>query len=438
MTGNRYYTYFKFFSVLLMLFLAIFSTISIVYSYYRVENKKNNKITFIMLLIIIILSTSKIIENVILDIKIAEFFRNIQAVFLIIFIFLMSYYVFVKKNRLIKIKNIGKQISSIIFFLFCIYLVRYSILLELYRFENMFYSRFYSFLIFTNIILNIYFILKISNSSIQINKNYDNKRIILIITVFMVIPLLIYIIAVITASYYVDFVEIAIWYTFYIFLNLSMYLFDETGLYFGGFDKIGDMISEYIFVIDVKGDIIYNNKSVRDSSFFIKRGKVDINNTTKIFDGDVSVKFDYLGKDYLLLKKDELKHYLTYKKSELRERGELLGYIITITEVTELIELLFELEDKKKKSKTTNSQLKNYSKIVYYIEKEKEINTLLQEIIDSREDQMKQLSEMIVEIKEKIDDPLFEKQIDVAISKSNEILHDIRNTVSTYRERFGG
>ena len=139
-----------------------------------------------------------------------------------------------------------------------------------------------------------------------------------------------------------------------------------------------------------------------------------------------------------MLKKEEFKHYLTYKKSELRERGELLGYIITITEITDLIELLFELEDKKKKSKTTNNQLKNYSKIVYHIEKEKEINTLLQEIIDSREDQMKQLSEMIVEIKEKIDDPLFEEQIDVAISKSNEILHDIRNTVSTYREHFGG
>jgi hypothetical protein len=157
-----------------------------------------------------------------------------------------------------------------------------------------------------------------------------------------------------------------------------------------------------------------------------------------LFNGDVSVKSNHLGKDYLLFKKDKSKHYFIYKKALLREMGKSVGYIMTITEITELIELLFSLEDKKKKSKDTNSQLINYSKVVYHIEREKELSNLLEEVINSREEQMKFLSQIISGIKENKDEQLFEDNIDVAISKSNEILYEVRNTVSTYREHFGG
>lgn len=111
-----------------------------------------------------------------------------------------------------------------------------------------------------------------------------------------------------------------------------------------------------------------------------------------------------------------------------------MGFIITISNISDLIKLMVNLEKKKEESRIVNEKLKNYSNVVYHIEKEKEINNLLEEIVSLRDIQMKYLSGLILDTKEKLSDDIFEKHIDNAINKTNEILEDVRATVSKYRE----
>lgn len=433
MNESRYYTYYLFFSIVLVTFLASISVTSIIYGYYRGGNKKNNKSIYFIFLIMSGFSVTRIIECVILNVKISEMLRSVQASFFIIMIFAISYYIYLEKSKVIKI-----LFFLFCSFLFCSFIFNHKFLLDEYDFNNASYSPIYRNLIFINIVLNIVFVLNILFSSKQVNSKYDNKILTVGICSSLIASLTIYLIVINKGYIYGDFIEIGIYYIFFTFLNLAMYSYGEAGITLRAFDKIGDMSMDYTFVTDGNKNIIYKNKVARDSLFFNKVEQVGSNEIAALFIGELSVKSNRLGKDYLLLKKDKEKYYFTYKEALLMENKKVVGNIITITEITALIELLMELEHKKKNSIKTNSQLKNYSKVVYHIEKEKEINILLGEIINSREEQMKHLAQLISELVGKIDDPLFEEHIDVAIVKSNEILCDVRNTVSTYKEHFGG
>ena len=111
-----------------------------------------------------------------------------------------------------------------------------------------------------------------------------------------------------------------------------------------------------------------------------------------------------------------------------------IGFIITITNITDLIKLLVNLENKKEESIIANEKLKKYSDVVYHVEKEKRINILLEEVLSLRDIQMQRLSQMIFDTKEKSNEKNFEGSVDVAINLANEILEEVRDTVSKYRE----
>lgn len=114
--------------------------------------------------------------------------------------------------------------------------------------------------------------------------------------------------------------------------------------------------------------------------------------------------------------------------------GREIGRVLTITNITELISLLNDLEEKKSESEKLNEELKNYTKVVYHLEKEKKINNLLEEIVLTRDSQMNYLIQLINDTKEVIDDTSFENSIEQSIEQSNAILNDVRDTVTKYRE----
>ena len=438
MVENRYYSYYQFFSVALVVFSAIFVSVSIFYNYYGSMNKKNIKTIYLIFSLVTGFIVTRLIENIIINIHLATMLRNIQSNFFIILIYIMSYYIFVKEYRLVKIKKMNTKIIFIVIFLFFIFSLKYSLLLDTYLFDKANYSRLYTSLIYLNVIINTCFVYNILLSSTQLNNIFNNKILSIFISVLVIVPLLIYALFASKKHIYVNFIEIAIQCIFCILINLSVYSNREDGTNLIAFNRIGDMCIDFIFAIDMSGNIIYKNKSVRESSFFSRIEKIDSNEIKALFNGEVNVKANHLGKEYLLITEEESKYYFTYKKTQLKKLDTPLGYIITIAEITELIELLFTLESKKKKTEYNNSQLISYSKVAYEIEREKELNTLLEEVINSREEQMEYLSQMISSIKDKTEEQLFEDSINNAISKSNEILHEVRETVSTYRKYFGG
>lgn len=434
----RYYSYYQFFTVILIIFLAVFFAMSIIYSYYKNSNKKNIAIRYFIFSIIAIFIIIKIVESVIINFEVASILRNIQASIFIFLIYLLSYYIFVREYKLIKVnEKAEKIILGVAFFLLAISL-KNKCLLDDYAFNKVSYSNKYIDLIYLNVVIDVFFILKYACFSKQLNIIYNNKTSAVFISVLMIPPLLIYILLASVNNVYIDFMEIVIYYIFCFFMYLGARVNGDDGITLIAFNKIGDMCTDSIFVLDENGNIIYKNKAVKDSLLFSDIEKIDNNEIKKLFNGELSVKSNHLGKDYLMLKKDKSKYYFTYKMAELKETDKTLGHIITITEISELMKLLFTLEEKKKKSKNINSQLTNHSKVVYHVEREKELNNLLDEIINSREEQMECLAQMINKIKEEKNEQSFEEDIDKAIIKSNKILSEVRATVSMYREHFGG
>jgi len=194
----------------------------------------------------------------------------------------------------------------------------------------------------------------------------------------------------------------------------------------------------YILVLDEYNRVIYTNQAIKNATFFKKTLKVNMTDFADLFKGDTIKKYNYKDKEYIEVSLDKGEIYFEFKVTELNENSQVIGNIITFTDITELLNLLINLEDKKLQSEKVNEKLKNYSEVVYHLEKEKEVNKLLEEIVTSRDKQLTYLSQMVLDANLKIEDPLFEKYIDVAINKSNDILEEVRETVSKYREYYGG
>lgn len=430
MGDGRYYTYYQFFDVILITFLAMFAIGSILYCHYRKNTDTDIFHIYLSFSLIILFSILKIVETIIPNLVYASILRNVELGVLLLLLNLVLI-----NNSIIK-HNKRKIIPILIVLLMIIAFTEMFIIS--YKFHDISYSYFYKGLLgISFVIISIFSIRDIfittKNEEFSSNKVISGFRFL-----FLVIPAFAYLIIVINNRSYTCYFEILLAISYTIYLDFMFNMGSESSLSMLAFDKIGDMSTNYIFVIDTSYKLIYKNEAVQKSGFFAGVENIDISNITAIFIGDSIKNSTHFGKEYIRLKIGSEKNYFTYKIVSLNHNEEDIGYIITITNLTDLIKLLIDLENKKEQSKSANERLKNHSKVVYHLEKEKEINNLLEEIVSSRDEQMKYLSELISDTKDKIDDEHFEKYIDVSIKKSNEILEEVRLTVSKYREYYGG
>ncbi len=446
MGDGRYYTYYQFFNIVLVTFLTIFVVASLAYSYYRLSNQKNRFFTNMVFLLIVIFAVLHTIEAIIPNIEIARILRNTKS---LVIIALMSYYAIqaIMTCRLLSLKNkieSSSQLQKLFisgFTVMSFILIMSGAFTEAYKFHQVTYSLLYKAIVLMLLITYIFFIVKIvrfKSHSCGIGPNKSNSDLILmLLKLFFLSPYLIYIMMLFKNSHHIDFMEILIIFACSLLLNLDLYTNDEAGITMHAFDKMGDMSLDSIFVTDMSGRILYKNKSSKNSNFFKQTDIMENNQIQSLFSDEIVIKSNHMGREYLVLKHDDEKHYFAFKSVVLKEHFKSIGYIITITEITELINLLHALEEKQEVSKSVNQKLKKHALVVYRLEKEKEINSLLEEIITSRETQMNILSQLIKRTKNNMDLPSFESDIEESIEKSNAILEDVRKTVSNYRAYYG-
>ncbi|MBF4693717.1 transcriptional regulator [Fusibacter ferrireducens] len=448
MSDGRYYTYYQFFNIVLVTFLTMFVVASVTYSYYRLSDKQNKRYAYILFSLITIFAILHTIEGVMPNLILARTLRNSESTILIV---LMSYYVleaiFIWWGALFK----GKISKSLKILLTGIYwggiliLWMSDLILEDYMFHQATYSILYKIIVLA--LLMVYIISSVSKMMVQMrdlgpNPKGGNEVIAMMLKIFFLSPLLIYTLALFKNSTRLDFFEIMIGFGYVFFLNLELYTQDESGVTMHVFDKMGDMSLDCIFVVDKVGKILYKNNSSQNSSFFKSTEGMKMTQVQDLFNDEIVIKSNHLGREYIVLKHNDQKHndqkhYFAFKTGELKDASKVIGKIITITEITELINLLHVLEERREVSKAVNQRLKKHALVVYRLEKEKEISALLEEIINSRETQMNVLSQMIDRTKRNIDTPFFETYIEDSIKKSNTILEDVRKTVSNYRAYYG-
>ena len=156
----------------------------------------------------------------------------------------------------------------------------------------------------------------------------------------------------------------------------------------------------------------------------------------EIYRSEAILKRDEDGDQYIHLMDGEDNYYLGHQVDTLKNNEELIGYIITIVDISELVELLKQLREMELQAKEVNEQLANYAEIVYNVEKENQINILLEKILSTREEDVERLIDQIndlIESENYDDEKLMQERIDHVIKYNQQIIDEVRKTVNSYR-----
>jgi hypothetical protein len=415
MGDGRYYTYYQFFDVLILMSLSVLSVVSILFFYYRKNKDMFMKDVMAPAVITLIIIVIRVIETVIPNMGWARGLRELQLILMMVVIF----FSLVDFNR--KKMDLRYLLTFIM-----IFSLAHSLLggfVETYVFHHVVYSKYYKILIF-GILVSLLALMLVRKKKEQVQ----------IIGLSLTLLVLIYFLMVLGNYGGITYIEPLIIFGIVLYLICVFRSNSEFSHALLAFEKIGNISSNYLFVLDQNERLIYSNDRVKESKFFENIVKFD--RVEDIFICDCARSYTYLDHEYIDIKRGDEDYYFAYSQSQLFDQGVIIGKVITVTNITELILLLKDLEMKKQASMQVNDELKNYSQVVYYLEKEKEINHLLEEIVLTRQDQMNQLIELISKTDSQAD--CFEKDIDQAICESNVILEEVRKTVSQYREYYGG
>lgn len=199
------------------------------------------------------------------------------------------------------------------------------------------------------------------------------------------------------------------------------------------FSDVKKLILDYVFIISANGNVIFKNDKVIDSDIFSDGRLIDIENIHKLFNNKITMR-NAFSKQFIKVETDE-NFYFQYQKKEIMDKGKLAGYILTFVDITELISMLDALSDNREQIKKTNIKLDKYKDIVYDVEKEKEINTLLDEIANNQQKSMYILREKLEELD--VNDDRFLDDLEEISANAKLNLKDVRAAVTSYIKYYG-
>lgn len=185
---------------------------------------------------------------------------------------------------------------------------------------------------------------------------------------------------------------------------------------------------DYVFIVDAKGDVIFKNDKTMDSTLFNESVEIKGDYIEAIFCDNVVIR-NVFGEKFIKVSGKEI-HYFKHHKKEIFDNEKVAGYILTFVDITELITMLDELSRKKEETSKRNTELHKHKEIVYDLEREKEINTLLEEITETQQKAILILKEKISKLNLRDDD--FIPEIEKLILTAKSDLKDVREVVTAY------
>lgn len=202
------------------------------------------------------------------------------------------------------------------------------------------------------------------------------------------------------------------------------------------FTKTKNMLLDFVFIIDGKGNLIYQSNHSYGDDLFSQVATIDPDNVKNIFSKPVENR-RMNGNDYILISDSGEEVFLSYARKPLMRKGKRTGEILTFSDVSGLVRLLSDLKKEQADTEKINEELQQYAKIVYSLEKEQEIQLLLEDIAENQEGSMLELKKEM-EALEGVGDDVFMDAIKPMIQKAKENLASVRQAVSTYKAYFGG
>lgn len=423
---STYYSTTQFLYVLTILPLAIISIYSLVYL-----QISDNDYKTIFLKIIYTLVTFYCFISVIQSVSKNPVSNHIiQKIKLAIFLSLF-YAPYLKEIKKVKILSILLTFIILLFILIADKLIIDS------DYHNLIYSNLYKTILLMNtILINISIVKDIYMSNEK--PFFLNKKVRILLNLLLIsTPSILHLIILMKGSFNILYSEIILILSFVIISIVKYFDNNESSLLIKTFDEVSKNSSKYLFILDKNYSIIFANRSAISSDLFNRIKTIDIDNLTKLFKHEAKEEIDSANNKYIAVKHEkELIKYYSYNILDVKKEKKTLSYVLSIEDISEIMDLSLSLHKKKIRTEYFNQKLEQYSKIVYNIEKEKQVNKLLEKIIENREQQMKDLSKRLVNLLDKIDDTNFENLIEDTIQNTNNILIDVRATVSKFRENY--
>lgn len=194
------------------------------------------------------------------------------------------------------------------------------------------------------------------------------------------------------------------------------------------FSDVKKHMLDYVYIISTSGQVIFKNDKIINAPTFKDAMFIDIDNISDIFINETTIRNDFSKQFIEVASENTL--YFHYHKKALLNKKEIVGYIMTFVDITHLISMLDELSENRERSKKTNLELDRYKDIVYEIEKEKEINILLDEIANNQQKSMYILKNNIEKLN--INEQCFLEDLDTISEKAKLDLSDVRKAVTSY------
>ncbi len=188
-------------------------------------------------------------------------------------------------------------------------------------------------------------------------------------------------------------------------------------------------LPNYVFIISAKGHLIYQNDEVLHSGIFKELLVVDFEDIDSMFNAKSVIETIYDEKVYCF---KEYSEKLTLIKKEIYSNNELAYVIMTFSDVSKLLDLLYELEKQRETVFMANIELERYKDRVYELEKTREISTLLDDVAKNQYRSMDELKERISMLDKEGDD--FLQRLSHIINLAQKDLKDVRKVVSMYRK----
>lgn len=197
------------------------------------------------------------------------------------------------------------------------------------------------------------------------------------------------------------------------------------------FNDVKNLMTDYVIITDKHGEVMYHSKSVMSTGVFKTRSAVDFSNIKALFSVPVSVRLDY-GRQ-LIVFNTETPLYLSYTRKAIKEDAKDVGYILTFIDTTELIQMLDQLRGEQIKMEKTNRLLVSHKEVVYEVEKEKEINNLLNDIASNQALSMRTLKK---ELDGLLESGIDDQRLSDLLEKAQQDLKDVRAAVKTYVDYY--
>lgn len=315
-------------------------------------------------------------------------------------------------------------------------LINKSWLLVSYGFDKVVYGSPYIIGMFiSHLILGGLWFLTLWHGRRVVEHKTRNQMACVIILLFWYFPMSLYILRLVALKLQINSTS----YVFYLFSAIGLVLlyqvFKPFRLRTTIFSDVRDLIQDYVLIIDDKGAIIYRNNRVSTSEIFRPIKTLRLEALGELFNGAIQIREAY-NKEFIKHLGNESR-YFSYSHKRIGDATKSEGNIITLTDITSLMDMLDELKKKQVATAKTNKDLFHYKEVVYELEKEKEINNLLDEIAANQQQSMTALKADIQRMSGS-QEQYFIDEVTKLIGSAKKNLQDVRSAVTAYMHYYGG